>query len=632
MPLSVLRNTLLSQAGIEKILSLPKEDHVYESIREILQKFQDIRKFASEIHTEIHLVRPILKLLGFAYESKPKFYEDHVKGPDVALFSNEEERVKSAQVWGTEGYYDHMLGILLLKRYGRNLHEGIGGFYLEFENRIPVYQAIYLLKKGKAPWAILTNGKHWMLIKRPLHFEKRMVEIDIEHALFDDDTGTLHSFYQLFSLRGLTTTIPETLEEERMELIERLSERRRSLQASLHNLKKKADIYPVVINTYKEFFQDKGLPSAESYLKERHVELEAPQHDKTRPVNEYNMSDIFSYLLTRKGIPAVLNIEEIILGDTKKRRSKEELLSLRILDMTPCLGNLAVQLVESLAYLCFVLPYRERNTFIAEWEDEKELKMFILDRVLYGIERSHLCLDIAQNSLKTRFGFEAKHYRLGNPLIGMALKDITGATERKDQMGLFNRPPGEVISDFRSMYRTYFSLSEKIKEDMEIRNELEKKLKIFGQRIQDVMDLSTATYFIKSVDTKRVHDMLFAMDGEESTWEAMRRKSWFVDAKEIARKNGFFHLEIEFPVLLNDAFDCIFAQPGVSYIWEEDLPLAEATKAYIKRGMTYLKEQGKLVLITDGADNSLISDLKRSRRFDIEASEDLIVLTKKNPA
>ncbi|HQP55695.1 MAG TPA: hypothetical protein PLN83_06270, partial [Syntrophorhabdus sp.] len=98
-----------------------------------MTKFQDIKKFASEIHTEIHLVKPMLKLLGFTYESKPKFFEDHVKGPDVALFYSEDFRVKSSKLWGTREYYDNTLGILVLKRYGRNLHEGITGFYLEFE-------------------------------------------------------------------------------------------------------------------------------------------------------------------------------------------------------------------------------------------------------------------------------------------------------------------------------------------------------------------------------------------------------------------------------------------------------------------------------------------------------------------
>jgi hypothetical protein len=80
---------------------------------------------------------------------------------------SDEERVKNSSLWGTQEYYFNTLGILLLKRYGRNLEEGISGFYLEFENRIPIYQTMYLLKKTKTSWGILTDGKHWILIKKP---------------------------------------------------------------------------------------------------------------------------------------------------------------------------------------------------------------------------------------------------------------------------------------------------------------------------------------------------------------------------------------------------------------------------------------------------------------------------------
>ncbi len=65
---------------------MPIESGVYPSLTELLTKFQDIKKFASEIHTEIHLVKPMLKMLGFTYESKPKFFEDHVKRPRCSPF------------------------------------------------------------------------------------------------------------------------------------------------------------------------------------------------------------------------------------------------------------------------------------------------------------------------------------------------------------------------------------------------------------------------------------------------------------------------------------------------------------------------------------------------------------------
>ncbi len=71
------------------------------------------------------------------------------------------------------------LPLLSVKRYGRNLGEGISGFYLDFESRIPVYQIFYLVKKAETPWGILTNGKNWILFRRPRVFEKRLIELDL---------------------------------------------------------------------------------------------------------------------------------------------------------------------------------------------------------------------------------------------------------------------------------------------------------------------------------------------------------------------------------------------------------------------------------------------------------------------
>ena len=625
---SISRNTLFSQASIEEILRLPGEEGLYTSISEILIKFQDIKKFASEIHTETHLIKPILKIFGYAYESKPKFFEEHVKGPDVVMFTSEEGRAKSSQLWESREYYNNALCILLLKRYGRNLQEGISGFYLEFENRIPIYQMIYLLKKTKTPWGILTNGRHWVLLKKPLHFEIRLFEIDLETSLFEGDEATIHLFYQIFSLFGLKKTIPEALEEERKGLIEVLKEKKIYIQKSIQGLRKRVDIYPKITNTYKELLPEKKLLSTEAYLEEKHIQLENKDYIRQNIMNEYNASDIFSYLFIKKAYEPALNLEEIILKERGTHYTKEDLLSLKILDMTPCFGNITTQLIDSLAYLSFVLPYKEKNTFTAEWEDELGLKKYIINNLLYGIERSHISFDILQNIMNNRFNSTASHYKLGNPLIGISLKDISSTSDVKNQMNLFNKHPKDVIMDFKEMYTLYFSLSEKIKEDLKSREEIEVNLKIYTERIRDLLDIITTTYFSKSVDNKKTQDMLFSLDSDEYTWESLRKKDWFIESKEIAKRNGFFHLEIEFPFLLNNAFDFIFVQPALHYVWEEDPPIMEETKAYIKRGMTYLKQQGTMIIISEHAEDHLLQELKKSKKYEIEIQPGMLILKK----
>jgi hypothetical protein len=198
---TIVRNSLISRRGLQQIISLPGEDAVYVSLLEILTKFGDIKKFASEIHTEIHLIKPILKILGYAYESKPKYFNDSIKGPDAALFATEADRDKASPLWGTPEYYGNTLGVLLLKRFGRNLEEGVSGFYLEFENRIPLYQIFYFLKNTKTPWGILTNGKQWMLMKKPLACGDAGVLRLISRRPSRRTTGTRF----IFSARSLLT-------------------------------------------------------------------------------------------------------------------------------------------------------------------------------------------------------------------------------------------------------------------------------------------------------------------------------------------------------------------------------------------------------------------------------------------
>jgi hypothetical protein len=194
MPSCLARNTLLSYPFIERIDGLPRNEIACDSLLDAIIRFQEIKTFASEIHTELQLVKPMLKILGFAFESKPKYFEEEVKGADYALFRSEAERLKASPFWGTRSYYQGVLGLLMVKRYGRNLEEGISGFYLEFENRIPLYQSLYLTKKSAVPWGILTNGKTWILVKKPVAAEKSLLEVDLEAAADSRDKESFHLF------------------------------------------------------------------------------------------------------------------------------------------------------------------------------------------------------------------------------------------------------------------------------------------------------------------------------------------------------------------------------------------------------------------------------------------------------
>ena len=502
---------------------------------EIVTRFQQMKAFASEIHTELHLVKPILKLLGFAFESKPMFFEEQIKGPDFALFRSEQERVASSSQWGTRSYYHNLLGLLLVKRYGRNLEEGISGFYLDFENRIPLYQAMYLTKTSGVPWGILTNGKNWLLLKKPLAFEKPLVEIDLEHYVMSNDERGMLSFYHIFSSTGLGSTLPGLLEQDRVELIRLLNEERSSLSRTLSAPLTETEVRAATIPLYGRLFPDTLLSEGEKGEQEAGSITPFRRPGKATVTKGFDQSDVFTYLLSKGTTPELPHLDECLLAGIREDPTKERLLSLKILDLTPGFGSLAIQLVETAAYLSFLLPYREKRSFVAEWENEALLYSFILNRVLYGTEKWSFALDVLQGAMRSRFDERANNYRLGNPLLGLSIAELYSFSDSKNQRGLFSRHPHEVLSELKEMCRVYFSLSDRIKEDALVKGELGKELQVYRRRVKEAMDLVTASYLGKGLENKKIKELLFYMDADEGIWEATRATSWFRKAGRLPR-------------------------------------------------------------------------------------------------
>ena len=624
----ITRNNLLSPQSLDSLGDVTPWEGPYGLLADIFTRFQDMKKFASEIHTETHLVKPLLKILGYTYESKPKFFEDQIKGPDVALFADEAEMVKSAGTWGTEEYYEKILAFLLLKRYGRPLTEGVSGFYLDFENRIPLYQTYYLLKKTRTPWGILTNGKNWIVLQRPVHLEMRLLEIDLESYLADNDLDVFRVFFNIFSCHGLKNVIPQLMEKERIDLISSLQSQRKAFQTSLRGLKKKADIYSKAIQIHNTFVSGQSFPVTEPFLGGKVDDVTGvPGVSPSHGAGE--TPQICSYLFFRRDVAGDIDLQKMLNHGIQRITTKDELLSQRILTMTPGFGGGPTQLVDNIAYLSFLLPYKDKNTFIAEWENEKRLKQYIVDRMLFGIERSPFSLDILSASIKERYGSDSANFKLGNPLIGMSISDLLGRFDGKNQTGLFDRNPADVIQEFQKKYELHRSLSEKIKEDAVVKKELTRELTITGMRIRDILDAMTATYFNKKVDNRKIQDMLASLNADESVWQRIRSKDWFVETKDLSRKHGFFHMEIEYPFLLTRGFDLIICQPDMNYLWEDEFPLGEALQAYIKRGMPYLKPDGLFtVILSRDRGDDVLARLQGSKRYRVLKQDTMFLLTR----
>lgn len=216
--------------------------------------------------------------------------------------------------------------------------------------------------------------------------------------------------------------------------------KRETLIKGIKGKEKKVDVYPVIYDTYREIFEDGCLPETEAYLKEKNIRLNLKSTVKTDIFNPYITPQIFTYVFSMNGKQSGIDIQTILdKYFTGKIYTKETLLNLKILEMTPNFGSVISSIIEGIAYKSFIVPYNEKNTFVAEWEDEKALKKYILDNMLYGVERSHIVYDMLKDAILKRFGFDLKNFKLGNPLIGMSLKDIANHIDIKNQMGLLQK-------------------------------------------------------------------------------------------------------------------------------------------------------------------------------------------------
>lgn len=459
-------------------------------------------------------------------------------------------------------------------------------------------------------------------------FRKALLEIDLEQAVLHNDEETLHLFYRIFSSGALDATLDAFFEEERDDLIGFLKEERRSIAAAVEG-GRKSDAYAIAVPLYGQLFPGSNLVRTADGRTTSGSSVVFRPFVKSAPVREFDQCDIFTYLWT-KGAELEADPEEHILAAVNQDRTKERLLSLKILDMTPGFGNVATRLTEAVAYLSFLFPYREKRAFIAEWENEGLLHKFILSHVLYGVERRPFPLDVLQNCLLSRFNAQGANYRLGNPLLGMSLRELFGLPEDRGRSGLFSRDPGNLVAKLKEMHRMQSTLSDRIKEDAVVKGEIERSFHLLRQRLGEIMDLMTASYFEKSLEVKNIDELAHHIDGDEEIWGEARSSGWYGVAREMAQKMRFFHMEIEFPFLLNGGFDLIFIQPALNYLWDEELPAAEMAKAYIKRAMAYLNQTGIIVLWGPDLDK-LVPELKKSRRYEVEPRGNC-VLVRRQPS
>jgi hypothetical protein len=176
----------------ERLPELPEwQENPVPAFREIRQLYEKAAsRWAGKSEHELRtgLLEPALRILGFEVETGQPA-ADGGPAPDYRL------RAEATD----------LVGVCLAYRWGRFLD---GKDESRDENRPdenPGAVVVSLLERGDAPFAIVTNGKHWRLYAAETHSRAtNYYEIDLEETLaLDDPNEAFRYFWLLFRRQAL---------------------------------------------------------------------------------------------------------------------------------------------------------------------------------------------------------------------------------------------------------------------------------------------------------------------------------------------------------------------------------------------------------------------------------------------
>src|SRR5713226_1693075 len=199
------------------------QDHKVEAARAfagVEAAYKDIQGLklgpGEEASLEDRFIRPILKVLGFAYDVQPVTQRGTRKRrPDYALFASEIElREARKDKANLKRFFSYALTIAEAKYGGRPLNDTDKKDILDSRDAtaqlVKYLDDVWMATDGKILWGILTNGKLWRLFYyRAASRSGNYYEVDLEEILHSEDIDAFKYFYFFFA-RAAFVTDPQT--------------------------------------------------------------------------------------------------------------------------------------------------------------------------------------------------------------------------------------------------------------------------------------------------------------------------------------------------------------------------------------------------------------------------------------
>ena len=195
--------SLFSSYYLEKVVAEQTDASLTAVYQEIQALYVSIAAAASrlnEAQTEEQFIRPVLRVLGHAFEVQPVLRTAQgTKQPDYAFFADTETLQLARPQLNTDAFFNTVTAIGDAKAWGRNLDRRLDGPGDAFSNSNPNYQIDFYIRTSGVTWGILTNGKQWRLYHRDTSYRlDSFYEVDLGKVLIGDDIDAFRYFYYFF--------------------------------------------------------------------------------------------------------------------------------------------------------------------------------------------------------------------------------------------------------------------------------------------------------------------------------------------------------------------------------------------------------------------------------------------------
>nr|WP_229774197.1 N-6 DNA methylase [Halocalculus aciditolerans] len=259
------------------------------------------------------------------------------------------------------------------------------------------------------------------------------------------------------------------------------------------------------------------------------------------------------------------------------RRFWQGVLDLKILD--PAMGS-AHFLTAATGYLTARVMGVVREQEIQGY-DEQDLRREIARECIYGVDINGIAVELAKLSMWLEtlaadqpLAFLDHHLKTGNSLIGSDIEDVLG--DESDQSGQTQLTDWMDQTRQRALEHVLDRFSDLLSIDNETLGGIKEMEEVYAEIREDslyrhllaMVNVHTASDFGLDVPDDAEEQMAEAL--RDDSWDDIENADWFREAQAMAKEEGFFHWQLEFPVVFyggdgerleDPGFDAVIGNP-----------------------------------------------------------------------